>query len=53
MNGRRERGHDCDKMRLGRVSFLHDDEIDLIWNKERDRGGSRSWEYFLARSRRK
>jgi len=42
-----------DAMRLGRVSFLHDDEIDLIWNKEQDRGGSRSWEYFLARSRRK
>lgn len=41
-----------DAMRLGRVQFLHDDEIDLIWNKDQDRGGSRSWEYLKARSRR-
>jgi hypothetical protein len=33
------------------LTFLHDDEIDLIWNKPQDRGGSRSWEYLLARSR--
>jgi ribulose-5-phosphate 4-epimerase/fuculose-1-phosphate aldolase len=41
-----------DAMRLGPVTYLHDDEIDLIWNKPQDRGGSRSWEYLLARSRR-
>lgn len=40
-----------DAMRLGRVTYLHDDEIDLIWNKDQDRGASRSWEYLLARSR--
>lgn len=40
-----------DAMRLGRVTFLHDDEIDLIWNKDQDRGGSRAWEYLKARSR--
>jgi hypothetical protein len=38
-------------MRLGRVAFLHDDEIDLIWNKDQDRGASRSWEYLKTRAR--
>jgi HCOMODA/2-hydroxy-3-carboxy-muconic semialdehyde decarboxylase len=40
-----------DAMRLGRVAFLHDDEIDLIWNKDQDRSASRSWEYLKARAR--
>jgi ribulose-5-phosphate 4-epimerase/fuculose-1-phosphate aldolase len=40
-----------DAMRLGRVAFLHDDEIDLIWNKDQDRGASRSWEYLKTRAR--
>jgi HCOMODA/2-hydroxy-3-carboxy-muconic semialdehyde decarboxylase len=40
-----------DAMRLGPVSFLHNDEIDVIMGKQRDRGSSRAWEYLLARSR--
>src|SRR5262249_29298248 len=41
-----------DAMRLGGpVHYMHDDEIDVIWNKQQDRSGSRAWEYLLARSR--
>jgi HCOMODA/2-hydroxy-3-carboxy-muconic semialdehyde decarboxylase len=40
-----------DAMRLGPVSFLHNDEIDVIMGKQRNRGNSRAWEYLLARSR--
>ena len=40
-----------DAMRLGPVTFLHDDEIDLIWGKNQDRSYSRAWQYLLARSR--
>ncbi len=40
-----------DAMRLSPVTYLHDDEIDIITGKNQDRGGSRAWEYLLARSR--
>jgi hypothetical protein len=40
-----------DAMRLGVVTYLHDDEIDLIWDKNQDRNYARAWQYLLARSR--
>ena len=40
-----------DAMRLGPVTYLHDDEIDLIWGKNQDRSYSRAWQYLLARSK--
>ena len=39
-----------DAMRLGPVSYLHDDEVDLCWGQAQDRSYSRAWEYLLARS---
>jgi len=40
-----------DAMRLGPVTFLHDDEIDAIMGKKPNRANSRAWEYLLARSK--
>jgi hypothetical protein len=34
-----------DAMRLGAVTYLHDDEIDLIWDKNQDRNYARAWQY--------